>query len=705
MNSTPPAQPLQRALNELQAEQQRTAQLNQRLRQQDGELMRLRATVSRESNSRLMAEEALDETQDRLGLAVAAAKLALWEWDIHAGTVFLSERWGEMLGDHPLPATWTLDDLMSRVHPDDVAGVRQAVQQTLAGVTERYVVEHRVQAAQGWVWIESHGIVTARDMLGEPTRMTGTHADVTVRKTAQAEMQRARELAESASRAKSEFLANMSHEVRTPLNGILGLTQLLADSELTPEQAEYLGLVDSSARNLLTLLNDVLDFSKIEAGKMAFEAIPFQLDQWLDETAAPYLVAARDKGLRMQVRTEGRLPSAVMGDPGRLRQVLANLMSNAIKFTERGEVELAVIERGAQGAQVRLRFEVSDTGIGIAQDKQAAVFGAFDQADTSVTRKYGGTGLGLAICERLVRLMGGGFKLVSVPGQGSVFAFELLLDLPDEQTLPLLRRTRVPVDAFKGLKVLLAEDNAVNELLMRKMLSQMGCVVAVAHNGREVLARWEQGGVDLILMDVQMPLVSGLEATQAIRRRELGGASRTPIVALTAHALAGDRERCLEAGMDSYVTKPVETQELVEAMQAARGSVSGTEAADTDSQPPPSGTPVRTSLDAKRLLQRMAGDREALQEVAVAMRADLAQRLARLEEALANRDAELARSETHALKGSLASITADRAAMLVKSLEMAARQKAWELFGRALPILRLEARRVDTELAALLVPD
>jgi signal transduction histidine kinase len=281
MNSTPPAQPLQRALNELQAEQQRTAQLNQRLRQQDGELMRLRATVSRESNSRLMAEEALDETQDRLGLAVAAAKLALWEWDIHAGTVFLSERWGEIAGRPPAAATWTLDDLMSRVHPDDVAGVRQAVQQTLAGVTERYVVEHRVQAAQGWVWIESHGIVTARDMLGEPTRMTGTHADVTVRKTAQAEMQRARELAESASRAKSEFLANMSHEVRTPLNGILGLTQLLADSELTPEQAEYLGLVDSSARNLLTLLNDVLDFSKIEAGKMAFEAIPFQLDQWL----------------------------------------------------------------------------------------------------------------------------------------------------------------------------------------------------------------------------------------------------------------------------------------------------------------------------------------------------------------------------------------------------------------------------------------
>ena len=704
MNFTLPEHQLQRALKELQAEQQRTALLSQRLKQQEGELKRLRAAASRESNSRLMAEEALDETQDRLGLAVSAAKLALWEWNIHAGTVFLSERWGEMLGDRPLPATWTLDDLMSRVHPDDATRVREAVQHTLSGASERYVVEHRVQAAQGWIWIESHGIVTARDMLGEPTRLTGTHADVTVRKTTQEQMQRARELAESASRAKSEFLANMSHEVRTPLNGILGLTRLLADSEVTPEQAEYLALVDNSARNLLTLLNDVLDFSKIEAGKMAVAAIPFQLDRWLDETAAPYLVAAREKGLRMQVRTEGRLPPAVIGDPGRLRQVVTNLLSNAIKFTDRGEVELAVIERGAQGSQVRLRFEVSDTGVGISLDKQATVFGAFDQADTSVTRKYGGTGLGLAICERLVRLMGGGIKLVSVPDKGSVFAFELLLALADDETLPLLHRTQVPADAFKGLRVLLAEDNAVNELLMRKMLAQMGCEVAVAHNGREVIARWEQGGLDLILMDVQMPEVSGLEASQQIRERERGTNRRTPIVALTAHALVGDRERCLEAGMDGYVTKPVETQQLVEAMEAARKGTAVVTAQPQAVRQPPSGTPVQTSIDAQKLLQRMGGDKEALQDVAVAMRADLTQRMALLEEALTTRNAELARIETHALKGSLASITAERAAMLVKALEMAAQQKAWDLFQRAMPMLRLEARRIDSELADLLPP-
>ena len=514
----------------------------------------------------------------------------------------------------------------------------------------------------------------------------------------------AQHAAEKASVAKSRFLATMSHEVRTPLNGILGLTRVLAESEVTPEQAEYLALVDSSARTLLTLLNDVLDFSKIEAGKMDVEAIPFQLDRWLDETAAPYLVAAREKGLRMQVRTEGRLPPAVIGDPGRLRQVVTNLLSNAIKFTDRGEVELAVIERGAQGSQVRLRFEVSDTGVGISPEKQATVFGAFDQADTSVTRKYGGTGLGLAICERLVRLMGGGIKLVSVLGKGSVFAFELLLALADDETLPLLRRAQVPADAFKGLRVLLADDNAVNELLMRKMLAQMGCDVAVARNGREVVARWEQGGLDLILMDVQMPEVSGLEASQQIRERERGTNRRTPIVALTAHALVGDRERCLEAGMDGYVTKPVETQQLVEAMEAAR---TGTAVATPQSQavsPPPSGTPVQTSIDAQKLLQRMGGDKDALQDVAVAMRADLTHRMALLEEALTTRNAELARVETHALKGSLASITAERAAMLVKALETAAQQKAWDLFQRAMPMLRLEARRIDSELADLLPP-
>ncbi|MBX3585378.1 MAG: response regulator [Ramlibacter sp.] len=701
MTPPPSEDSLSRALSELSAEKRHSARLLAKLEQQQRELARLQASYSRESNSRLLAEEALDETEDRLRLAVEATQLALWEWDLDTSQVYLSDRWSAMLGNVAAEATWDMKALAALLHPEDLPQLRESVVAALSGRQERYVAEHRVKARQGWIWVESRGMVTGRDMLGRATRMIGTNADITARKTAEAEMQRAQALAEAANLAKSEFLANMSHEVRTPLNGILGLTQLMSGTALTDEQSQYLKLVESSAQALLALLNDVLDFSKIEAGKMAVEAIPFQLQPWIEETAAPHVLAGQDKGLRVSVRQEGRLPQMLVGDPGRLRQVVSNLMSNAVKFTERGEVELAVLGQGAQGGHVRLRFEVADTGIGIPADKQASIFEAFSQADATITRQYGGTGLGLAICDRLARLMGGQLTVVSLPGKGSVFALELELGVAMDDTLPQARQSLVPAGAFAGVRVLLAEDHAVNELLMRRMLAQMGCEVSVAHNGAEAVAMWREGGAQLILMDVQMPEVSGLEATGQIRQHEVAaGLAPIPIVALTAHAMAGDRERCLAAGMDGYVSKPVSVPALVEAMAAAL-KARDTARAEPVAQAEGQQAGRTMTLDPDKLLARLGGDREALQEIAVAMRADLAHRVRHLTQALADRDSALARSHAHALKGALASLTAERAAMLAKGLETAARQNAWELFERALPLFCTEAGRVDAALAAL----
>ncbi len=700
MTSSSPDDPFPRTLRALKDEQQRSASLLVRLEQSERELERLRGSFNRESNSRLLAEEALDETQDRLRLAVDAAQLALWEWDIEGGNVFLTERWSVMLGEPQLPSELSSVALQHRIHPDDQSRVREALVATVKGSVERYSVEHRVRTATGWLWVESHGMVTGREMLGRATRMIGTLADISGRKAAQAEMQKARELAEAASRAKSEFLANISHEVRTPLNGILGLTQLIAGSLQSPDQAEYLRLVDSSAKALLALLNDVLDFSRIESGKLVFEQIPFELQSWVEETVAPHLVTARDKGLRLIVRIEDRLPTRVVGDPGRLRQVVSNLLSNAVKFTERGEIELAIQQVQAGGHTSRLRFEVADTGIGIPQEKHSTIFEAFSQADSSTTRQYGGTGLGLAICDRLVRMMGGRIQVLSLPGKGSVFAFDALLGIGSDDTLPMAAGGAVVQPVFQGLRVLLAEDHAVNELLMRRVLAQLGCEVVVARNGREAVTLWQAGGVDLVLMDVQMPEVSGLEAVRQIREREQEGAlMHMPVVALTAHAMAGDRERCLAAGMDGYVSKPVSLPALVEAMAAALKLAPGARAPATGAA---SAKPGQAALDADKLLVRLGGDRTAVAEIAVAMRADLKVRMRQIDTAFVARDATVAREQAHALKGALSSITADRAAMLAKGLEVAARQGAWTLFERTLPLFRAEIGRLDQQLAALL---
>ncbi|QHE77927.1 ATP-binding protein [Hydrogenophaga sp. PBL-H3] len=709
---------LQRTLNELGQEKARTLQLLGEVERQNRELDRLRSSVHRESNSRLLAEEALDETRDRLQMAVEAAGLALWDWQLPAQKVFLTARWGELIGDIAMDAYWAVPDLQSRMHPEDAASLQAAFTGLLEGRDQRAVVQHRVRSASGWTWVETHGMVAEHDAKGKPLRLMGTLADIGERKRIEQDSARARELAEQGSRAKSEFLANISHEVRTPLNALMGLTRMLMDSPLNAEQANWLSLMDSSAQALLALLNDILDLSRIEAGKLEIEHTRFDLHRALREAAGPHAEQARAKPLAFQLVLHPDLPQWVMGDPGRLGQVIGNLLSNAIKFTPRnGRIDVSASSTRAAGqATGLLQLRVQDSGVGIARKQQESIFDAFTQADASTARRHGGSGLGLAICAQLARLMGGEIELQSELGQGSTFTLTLPLQTASatgEGPMGASRELLQIVDAgqrYAGMVVLLAEDNPVNELMLRQLLLRLGCIVRVARGGAQAVAQWEQGGIDIVLMDVQMPGMSGLQATQMIRETEVKRRlKRTPIVAVTANAMPGDRQACLAAGMDGYTPKPVSPQALMQEMDRVLALLeSGHGAAVATSESPPVAAAVKRpaaspeALDVDKLRRRLDGDEETLRQLALAMRSDLVSRLADMQRALEAQDAAAAVAHAHGLKGSLGSMTAERGARLAKGLELAARAGDWSLFGRALPLMRTEARQIDRILARLL---
>jgi signal transduction histidine kinase/CheY-like chemotaxis protein len=384
---------------------------------------------------------------------------------------------------------------------------------------------------------------------------------VAERNRVNAELLYAIDKAEEASRLKGQFLANMSHEIRTPMNGILGFTQLCLGTDLTEDQRDYLDTVERSAEGLMQLLNDILDVSKIEAGKMEIEREPFSMRTCVERSARTMLASAQQKGLELTWEVDPQIPDALVGDENRIRQVLLNLIGNAIKFTDQGWVRVSVAMQPAPDASLVAHFSVCDSGPGIPEDKRKVIFEPFRQADGSTTRRFGGTGLGLTISTGLVDIMGGRIWVEGEVGHGSTFHFTAPFTLGK---LALPQRPLTPAATeCAPLCILVAEDNVVSQRLVTALLKERGHSVTLAANGSIVLDLVEQRDFDLILMDIQMPELDGLQATAEIRRREGQSGKRTPIVAMTAHAMAGDRERCLDAGMDGYIAKPIHPGELM----------------------------------------------------------------------------------------------------------------------------------------------
>ena len=431
------------------------------------------------------------------------------------------------------------------------------------------------QPVKAWEWAVSptqfveQSISLERDTLGQPVGFVSIYRDCTARRIAEEELAHAKEAAESANQAKSEFLANMSHEIRTPMNGIIGMAALALGTPLSPQQADYLETIRSQADSLLVVVNDILDFSKIESRRVELEQVTFSLREAIADVTKPHAMRAREKGIAFSCSVDDDAPALIVGDPVRVKQILANLLSNAVKFTEQGAVTLRLSVDVREPFSTTLHVRISDTGLGIPANKLTAIFEPFRQVDGSMTRRFGGTGLGLAIsAQRSAELMRGLLWAESELGAGSTFHFvaSFATARPGATAEPRPIETATG-QRTRGCRVLVAEDNIVNQRVAAGLLTRRGHQVTVVNNGREAVAAVQRDAFDLVLMDVQMPEMDGIEATAAIRAWERQRGTRIRIVAMTAHAMVGDRDRCLAAGMDGYLSKPIDQRSLFETVE------------------------------------------------------------------------------------------------------------------------------------------
>jgi PAS domain S-box-containing protein len=660
----------------------------------EGDALTFLVETAVDVTERRQALAALRASEERFRTLATNAPVGIFETDADWNCTYVNEPWCEMTGLTPEQARgrgWV------RVLPPEDWERFQHEWAPAVYAGEPTSDECRFVAPDGrlrWVW---GTIVPRHDDTGATTGFVATIFDITARKHIEEELVRAREAALAASRAKSRFLANMSHDIRTPINAIMGMTEMALDSDLTTDQRQQLETVRDSARNLLGILNDILDISRVEAGKLALRVVPFDPRAPVDEAVQTLAGRAHAKRLELAATVAPDVPRTVAGDPLRLQQILVNLIGNAVKFTSAGSISVRV----EAGRSDEIHFSVADTGIGIRADQRERVFDAFTQGDQAPTQEYGGTGLGLAICRQLVELMNGRIWVESELGRGSTF--HVTVPLPAacaaDRTPPrppgAAPRPDVPE---RPLRLLVAEDNPVNRQVAVRMLAKLGHTVKVVENGRLALEEATQHRFDAVLMDVQMPEMDGLAATRAIRSAERETGDHVPIIALTAHVMSGDAERCLAAGMDAHLPKPIDLGSLREALAALARVPTTQTAGGAGAAPAPDPDAAASPVDLEAVLDRLGGDRDIVHEVIGALLREVPKLLSSVRSSAEAHDAPGLARAAHSLRGALLNVGATAAALAALDVERIG--QAGDL-ARAEPACATLAREVGRATAAL----